>query len=132
MIYSKNRKTFTGLKSVRRVRFLLRFLGSAVCIWMAVASCYAGPDLSENGEPDLLEKIEDWRYADPNMDDLNRVKKQFLVLRFQAITSPEYQNMNDRQLFRKSCLLSRVSYPRVLAMLKEKDTDFYNKLMNSR
>lgn len=70
-------------------------------------------------------------YANPNLDDMDRVKKQFLVLRFQAVNNPEYQRKSDRELFEESCKLNRVSCGRLLILLKQNDTEFYTKLLES-
>lgn len=72
------------------------------------------------------------RLADPTPDDLDRVKEEFLILRFHAPFSREYSQMKDLELFEKSCVSKRVRCERVLEMLKEKDPSFYRRLVGGQ
>jgi len=67
-------------------------------------------------------------YADPNGDDLARVKSRFLLLRFQAPLTKEYKNMNDKELFEISCRQNRVKCAKVLSLLETENPEFLNKL----
>jgi hypothetical protein len=67
-------------------------------------------------------------YANPNADDLERVKSRFLLLRFQAPLTKEYKHLNDKDLFELSCSQNRVKCSLVLKMLEEKDPDFFSGL----
>ncbi len=72
------------------------------------------------------------RLADPTPDDLERVKEEFLILRFHAPFSRELNQLNDEELFEKSCVSKRVRCERVKEMLKEKDPSFYQRLKGAQ
>ncbi|MBI3395635.1 MAG: hypothetical protein HY042_07365 [Spirochaetia bacterium] len=68
------------------------------------------------------------RFPDPTADDVERVKQEFLMLRFHAPTIREFSHMSDMELFQKSCQSKRVRCDKVLQIIKDKDPDFYQKL----
>lgn len=68
-------------------------------------------------------------YAEPDSDDVDRVKRHFLSLRFQATFDPELRLKDDLQLFQLSCQKNRVKCDRVLNMLKMSDITFYTRLI---
>lgn len=72
------------------------------------------------------------QFANPTMEDVDRVKKQFLVIRFNSTFDPELKNLNDRQLFELSCQYNRVRCDRVLNLLKKNDTEFYSRLISDK
>ncbi len=67
-------------------------------------------------------------YAEPNTEDLERVKSRFLLLRFQAPLTREYRNLTDKELFELSCAQNRVRCSKVYSMLERTDAGFYRKL----
>ena len=70
-------------------------------------------------------------YAEPTDNDLERVKQQFLVMRFHAPFNEEWSGLSDKELFELSCKNNRVKCDLALDTLKNKDTDFYTKLMKN-
>lgn len=64
-------------------------------------------------------------YAEPREEDLQRVKEDFLTLRFVAPFREEFRGMNDEQLFAMSCQNNRVQCDEIRAMLKAEDPEFY-------
>jgi len=64
-------------------------------------------------------------YADPREEDLERVKEDFLTLRFVAPFREELRGMNDEQLFAMSCQNNRVQCDEIRKMLKAEDPEFY-------
>ncbi len=68
--------------------------------------------------------------VDVSKEDVNRVKKHFLELRFQATMNPELANLKDIDLFQLSCKNQRVNCKRVLEILKKEDNEFYRKLIS--
>lgn len=70
-------------------------------------------------------------YAEPTADDLERVRRQFLVLRFHAPFDPALRGFDDKRLFEMSCQNHRVRCDRVLGMLKIKDMKFYGTLVGN-
>jgi len=70
-------------------------------------------------------------YAEPTDNDLERVKQQFLVMRFHAPFNEEWNALSDKELYELSCKNNRVQCDLALDTLKKKDTDFYAKLMKN-
>lgn len=66
--------------------------------------------------------------ADPRPDDVARIKKEFLTLRFRAPLDERFSDKSDLELFRLVCAENRVRCEPVLEMLKESDPEFYEKL----
>jgi len=64
-------------------------------------------------------------YAEPGRADLERVRQQFLVLRFYAPFSNDLKGKNDKELFELSCKMNRVRCSKVLALLQREDVNFY-------
>jgi len=64
-------------------------------------------------------------YADPREEDLERVKEDFLTIRFLAPFREEWRGLDDESLFELSCQQNRVQCDDVRAMLKEEDPEFY-------
>ncbi len=67
-------------------------------------------------------------YASPTNDDVTRVKKHFLSLRFQSGLDAQMQNKSDMELFKESCMANRVRCDDVLKMLKKSDPKFFKAL----
>ncbi len=67
-------------------------------------------------------------HATPAQADLERVKKHFLAMRFQAPFSKELKNLNDADLFQMSCEANRVRCAPLLDMLKQSDPKFFETL----
>ena len=63
--------------------------------------------------------------AEPTPDDLARVKKTYLTLRFQQSLNARLQAMDEEALMQLSCRENYVNCTRVLEMLKEEDPRFY-------
>lgn len=70
-------------------------------------------------------------YARPGENDLQRVRQQFLVNRFQAPFFRETKGLSDLEIFKMTCDNNRVRSELILEMLKEKDPQFYEKLTRS-
>ena len=68
-------------------------------------------------------------YAEPTQEDLERVKRRFLLLRFEAPLSAEYRGKSDAELFQVSCRQNRVRCDDVLELLREHDRKFHDRLM---
>ena len=66
--------------------------------------------------------------AEPRPDDVQRIKKEFLTVRFRAPLNDQLAGKSDLELFRLICAENRVRCEPVLQMLKESDPDFYEKL----
>jgi hypothetical protein len=64
-------------------------------------------------------------YAEPGKADLDRVRQQFLVLRFYAPLSAELKNKSDKELFELSCKMNRVRCNKVFTLLQREDVNFY-------
>ncbi|MDH5656633.1 MAG: hypothetical protein OEZ34_12040 [Spirochaetia bacterium] len=71
-------------------------------------------------------------YAEPTDSDIQRVKQQFLMMRFHAPFSDELSPLSDKELFEKSCEKNRVKCSMALDHLKRTDNNFYSKLMQDR
>ncbi len=69
--------------------------------------------------------------ADPRPDDVDRIRKDFLELRFRAPLDPRLENKSDLELFRLVCASQNVQCEPVLEMLKEQDPEFYQTLRQS-
>lgn len=70
--------------------------------------------------------------AQPNADDVRRVKQHFLSLRFSAPLRPQMRDLSDQTLFRTSCEQMRVDCDQVLAKLKKSDPDFFATLQKDK
>jgi len=68
----------------------------------------------------------------PGSAELERVKKDFLRLRIQAPFQDSTRNLSDQKLFELSCKRNHVPCPPLLAMLKDKDPDFYAVLIGKK
>ncbi|MBU43464.1 MAG: hypothetical protein CMN76_09615 [Spirochaetaceae bacterium] len=66
--------------------------------------------------------------AEPNATDVQRVKDEFLHLRFQARIQPSLKGQPDARLFQMACQNNNVQCDKVLQKLKESDPDFYKVL----
>lgn len=64
----------------------------------------------------------------PRPEDVERVKQDFLTLRFHSEFSPELKGKSDREIFELSCTQNRVRCSTALEMLKSSDPEFYAKL----
>jgi hypothetical protein len=64
----------------------------------------------------------------PRPEDVERVKQDFLTLRFHSEFSPELKGKSDREIFELSCTQNRVRCSTALEMLKASDPEFYAKL----
>jgi hypothetical protein len=71
-------------------------------------------------------------YAEPTESDLERVKQQFLVMRFHAPFNNEWNSLSDKELFEKSCKANRVKCGPALDILKKQDPNFYIKLIKEK
>ncbi len=71
-------------------------------------------------------------HATPSPDDLVRVKKAFLQLRFNAVFLPNLRDREDKELFEMSCRSNRVNCTEVLQLLKKQDPQFYKKLIGNQ
>ncbi|MBX7058006.1 MAG: hypothetical protein K1X75_08055 [Leptospirales bacterium] len=67
--------------------------------------------------------------AKPQPEDLQRVKKTFLVMRFNAAFDVRLKGLSDRTLFEESCRQNAVRVEETLQLLKENDPAFYSQLM---
>ena len=68
-------------------------------------------------------------YADPTDADIERVKQQFLVMRFHAPFTEEWRYLSDKELFEQSCKNTRIRCDIAIEILKKQDEKFYNTLM---
>ena len=66
--------------------------------------------------------------AEPNKTDVQRVKEEFLFLRFQSRIQPRFQGLSDGQLFRLACKNNNVQCDPVVDELKKNDPEFYGVL----
>jgi hypothetical protein len=64
----------------------------------------------------------------PRAEDVERVKQDFLTLRFHSEFSPELKGKSDLEIFELSCTQNRVRCSTALEMLKASDPEFYAKL----
>lgn len=64
----------------------------------------------------------------PRPEDVERVKQDFLTLRFHSEFSPELKGKSDLEIFELSCTQNRVRCSTALEMLKASDPEFYAKL----
>ena len=71
-------------------------------------------------------------YADPTDNDIERVKQQFLIMRFHATFTDEWSSLNDKELFEISCKNNRVKCDLALELLKKQDVNFYTTLMKDK
>lgn len=69
--------------------------------------------------------------AEPRADDVERIRKDFLELRFRAPLDPRLEDKSDLELFRLVCASQNVQCEPVLEMLKEQDPEFYQTLRQS-
>ncbi len=67
----------------------------------------------------------------PRAEDVERVKQDFLTLRFHSEFSPELKGKSDLEIFELSCTQNRVRCSTALEMLKASDPDFYAKLQRA-
>ncbi len=66
--------------------------------------------------------------AKPHQEDLERVKKTFLALRFNAQFSEELRGKSDLELFRLSCRENNVRFEETLELLQREEPEFYRTL----
>ncbi|MBI39206.1 MAG: hypothetical protein CMF59_06380 [Leptospiraceae bacterium] len=66
--------------------------------------------------------------AEPNATDVNRVKDEFLHLRFQSQIQPELKGLSDARLLQMACKRNNVQCDLVIERLKESDPEFYKVL----
>ncbi|MEQ8351351.1 MAG: hypothetical protein RH862_07695 [Leptospiraceae bacterium] len=66
--------------------------------------------------------------AEPNATDVQRVKDEFLHLRFQSQIQPKLKGLSDDRLFQMACKHNNVQCDRVLDELKKSDPEFYKTL----
>jgi len=70
--------------------------------------------------------------ASADASDLNRVKQQFLQMRFQSVLVPELKNKTDLELFQLSCAQNRMNCDQILQMLQSSDPEFYKTLTGTK
>lgn len=66
--------------------------------------------------------------AEPNDTDVQRVKEDFMQLRFQSEIQPRFQGLSDEQLFRLACKNNNVQCDPVIEKIKQSDPEFYEVL----
>lgn len=71
-------------------------------------------------------------FAEPEISDLDRVKRDFLTLRFIAPFDSRFRDLNDEELFELSCRENRLKCQSVITLLETEDPQFYSELKGNR
>lgn len=70
--------------------------------------------------------------ADPTIEDMKRVRKNYLDLRFQKPFNSTLAEMNDEKLMKLSCAQNHVNCDLVMELLKKNDPEFYKKYQEAK